>query len=144
MELSEILTVLGAIVALIGGFFTLWRKISALGVKLAHDVGAIRSDLANGLNSISALMNSYGLLLGVLSTKKGFTAAEIQGVQKPYLEYAQGAIQQLLSRVKAGNPITASELEKIKAYVARSQRCYTIIFPHASCPPARQRSLRRS
>ncbi len=100
---------------LIVGFITLWFS-------LGRKIGSLQSDLVNGLKSIVALMNSYGVLLGVLSTKKVFTATEIQEIQKPYLEYAQGAIQQLLSRVKVGNPITASELEKIKVYVARSQR----------------------
>ncbi len=65
----------------------------ALWISFGRKIGLLQSDLAHGLKSISALMNSYGLFLGVLSTKKVFTAAEIQEVQKPYLEYAQGAIQ---------------------------------------------------
>ncbi|MCX8103659.1 MAG: hypothetical protein N3E42_04375 [Candidatus Bipolaricaulota bacterium] len=114
MELNNVLAWIN-LGLLVAGFITLW-------ISFGRKIGLLQSDLANGLKSISALMNSYGLFLGVLSTKKVFTAAEIQEIQKPYLEYAQGAIQQLLGRIGGGNPITASELEKIKTYVARAQR----------------------
>jgi len=100
---------------LIVGFIALW-------VGLGRQIGLLQSQLAHGLKSIQAQMNSYGLLLGALSTKKILTASQIQEIQKPYLDYAQGAIQQLLNLIKGGNPITVSELEKIRTYVARAQR----------------------
>lgn len=79
-------------------------------------------DLTNGLKSIEAQMNSYGLLLGALSAKKVLTASQIQEIQKHYLEYTRGAINQLLGRVRPGNPITPQELDDLRAYVARTQR----------------------
>ena len=115
MELNEIISWVN-LVLLVVGFITLWFG-------LGRKMGSLQADLANGLRSIQAHMNSYGILLNVLSTKKLFTSAEMQEINKPYQELShQEAINQLLNRVKPGNPITASELEKIKAYVARTQR----------------------
>ncbi len=102
------------LVLLIVGFVTLWFSFG-------RKMGLLQADLADGLRSIAALMNSYGILLGALS-KKTLTASQVQEIQKPYLEHAKEAINQLLNRVKPGNPITASELDRLRAYVTRAQR----------------------
>ncbi len=115
MELNEILTLVN-LGLLFLGFITLW-------VGIGRKLGSLQADLANGLKSIQAQMNSYGILLNILSTKKLFTSAEIQAINRPYQEFShQDAINQLLSRVKPGNPISQAELERLKTYVARTQQ----------------------
>ncbi len=115
MELNEVLAWvnLGLFVL---GFITLW-------IGIGRKLGSLQADFANGLKSIQAQMNSYGILLNILSTKKLFTSAEIQEINRPYQEFShQDAINQLLKRVKPGNPISQAELERLKTYVARTQR----------------------
>ena len=115
MELNEILAWvnLGLFVL---GFITLW-------VGIGRKLGSLQADFANGLKSIQAQMNSYGILLNILSTKKLFTSAEIQEINRPYQEFShQDAINQLLERVKPGNPIDQAELKRLKEYVARTQQ----------------------
>ncbi len=108
---------------LIVGFITLWFSFG-------RKIGLLQSDLANGLKSIEAHMNSYGILLGALS-KKTLTAPQVQEIQKPYLEHTKDAIDQLLRRVKPGNPITTAELQRLREYVARAQRGEMLNPPEA-------------
>jgi len=115
MELNEMLAWVN-LALLILGFITLW-------IGLGRKLGSLQADFANGLRSIQAQMKSYGILLNILSTKKLFTSAEIQEINRPYQEFShQDAINQLLSRVKTGNPISQDELERLKRYVARTQQ----------------------
>jgi hypothetical protein len=114
MGLNEILAWVN-LGLLVVGFITLW-------VGIGRKLGSLQADFANGLKSIQAQMKSYGILLNILSTKKLFTSAEIQEINKPYQEFShQDAINQLLNRIKAGNPISQDELERLKKYVARTQ-----------------------
>jgi transposase len=113
MGLNEILAWVN-LGLLVVGFITLW-------VGIGRKLGSLQADFANGLKSIQAQMKSYGILLNILSTKKLFTSAEIQEINKPYQEFShQDAINQLLNRIKAGNPISQDELERLKKYVART------------------------
>jgi hypothetical protein len=115
MGLNEILAWVN-LGLLVVGFITLW-------VGIGRKLGSLQADFANGLKSIQAQMKSYGILLNILSTKKLFTSAEIQEINKPYQEFShQDAINQLLNRIKAGNPISQDELERLKKYVARTQQ----------------------
>lgn len=70
------------------------------------------------LHDVLAWVNLGLLVVGFITLWIGFG----RKIGLLHLEYAHSAIQQLLSRVGGGNPITASELEKIRVYVARAQR----------------------
>jgi hypothetical protein len=108
MGLNEILAWVN-LGLLVVGFITLW-------VGIGRKLGSLQADFANGLKSIQAQMKCYGILLNILSTKKLFTSAEIQEINKPYQEFShQDAINQLLNRIKAGNPISQDELERLRS-----------------------------
>jgi hypothetical protein len=79
MGLNEILAWVN-LGLLVVGFITLW-------VGIGRKLGSLQADFANGLKSIQAQMKSYGILLNILSTKKLFTSAEIQEINKPYQEF---------------------------------------------------------
>jgi hypothetical protein len=116
MGLNEILAWVN-LGLLVVGFITLW-------VGIGRKLGSLQADFANGLKSIQAQMKSYGILLNKLSTEEIIhIGTKYKRSTKPYQEFShQHAINQLLNRIKAGNPISQDELERLKKYVARTQQ----------------------
>jgi len=117
MELAEKILTWVNLVTLLAGFAFLWFKLSS-------KLGELRTDLIYGLKSIQADRNSYGLLLGVLSTKTQiFSSKEMQEIQEPYRQFAQETpIDRLLGSLSPGNPIAANEVERLRGYVGRIQK----------------------
>lgn len=117
MELTEKILTWVNLATLVGGFAFLWLKLSA-------KIGELRTDLVYGLKSIQADRNSYGLLLGVLSTKTQiFSSEEMQKIQEPYRQFAQETpIHRLLGRLSSGNPLAAADVERLRGYVGRIQK----------------------